>query len=101
MQEFDLPSIFPSEILPSLENYLQNPKASSSSDMQLSLALRNFDTRDEQLVILSEIKEGELFQTRNGRLFLKGPQQRKRFRCKEVKTGRLYLFNPISEVKLA
>ena len=36
--------------------------------------------------------------TRNKRVFVKGAKQRKRIKCRELKTGRLYLFSPIAEV---
>lgn len=98
MSSFDMESLFPKELLPSIQKYLQNPKASSSSDLQLSLALRHYDPGYESSVVLSDIKMDTLFVTRNGRTFIKGARQRKRYKCKEVKTGRLYLFNPITEV---
>ena len=98
MTNFDMSSIFPKELLPKIENYLQNPKASSGSDVQLSLALRNYDRDHVHSVVLSEIVIDNQFTTGNGRTFIKGHKLRKRFKCKEVNTGRLYLFNPITEV---
>ena len=35
----------------------------------------------------------------NGRVFEKGERLRKRFRCTEKKTGLVYLFSPVYEVK--
>ncbi|MBL4657760.1 MAG: SprT-like domain-containing protein [Flavobacteriales bacterium] len=98
MSSFEMDAVFPEDLVSSLQNYLKNPKASSSSDLQLSLALRNYDLADDRLVVLSDLKLNSPFSTRNGRKFIKGPKQRKRYKCKEIGSGRLYLFNPISEV---
>lgn len=98
MQEFDMSTVFPDQLLPSIVNYLKNPKASSGADLQLSLALRNYNLAPEHGLLISEIKIDAVFMTKNGRTFIRGPKQRKRYKCKEVKSGRLYLFNPITEV---
>jgi hypothetical protein len=98
MAEFNLTSIFPDILLPKIESYMANPKASSSSDISLSLALREFDATKVNHVVLSQIEEGAIFNTRNGRAFVRGARQKKRIKCKELKTGRLYLFSPIAEV---
>jgi len=34
------------------------------------------------------------------RVFKKGEKLRKRFKCTEVKTGRVYLFSPVYEVEI-
>jgi len=98
MAQFDLPSVFPAALLPAIENYMHNPKASSSSDTSLSLALRAYDEQNNASVVISEIQMNAHFTTHNGRVFIKGPKQRKRYKCKELATQRLYLFNPITEV---
>jgi hypothetical protein len=48
---------------------------------------------------VEQLQEGQVFDIGEGRLFKKGKQLRKRFQCIEVKTGRVYLFSPIYEVK--
>ena len=98
MSEFDMPVVFPEDLISKIETYMGNPKASSSSDVQLSLAFRNYDAQSDDSVVLSDISIDTLFVTLSGRIFLKGPRQRKRYKCKEVKSGRLYLFSPITEV---
>jgi hypothetical protein len=35
-----------------------------------------------------------------GRLFEKGERIRTRYNCKEIKSGRIYLFNPLAEVEV-
>ena len=98
MAQFDVPSVFPVALLPAIEHYMRNPKASSCSDLSLSLALREYDEQNEASVVISEIQMNAHFHTQNGRTFIKGPKQRTRYKCKELATQRLYLFNPITEV---
>ena len=37
--------------------------------------------------------------TKDGKIFRKGEKIRKRFRCEEVKTRKIYLFSPVYEVE--
>jgi len=41
-----------------------------------------------------------LFKIDDGKIFRKGEKQRKRFKCEEVRTGKIYLFSPVYEVEL-
>ena len=41
-----------------------------------------------------------VFKIKDGRVFRKGEQLRKRFKCVEVSTKRVYLFSPVAEVEL-
>ncbi len=99
MLPFLNPDIFPNEILPLLAHHFKNPKASSDSDVKLSLALKKFDVPNDKTYIF-EIPIGSTFKLYNGRLFKMGKKRTKRFECTEIKTGRLYLFNPNAEVEL-
>lgn len=99
MLPFLNPEIFPNDLLPLLAKHFKNPKASSDTDVSLALALKQFDeTNDKTLVF--EIPLGKTFKLYNGKIFVKGKQRRKRFECVEVKSGKLYLFNPNAEVEL-
>lgn len=99
MLPFLNPDVFPNEILPLLAHHFKNPKASSDSDVKLSLALKKFDVPNDKTYIF-EIPIGSTFKLYNGRLFKMGKKRTKRFECTEIKTGRLYLFNPNAEVEL-
>ena len=44
------------------------------------------------------INEGEEFKLSNGRLFIRGPKLRKRYRCIEKHTKKVYLFHPLADV---
>ena len=97
MNSFLKPEIFPSDVIIALRKYMNNPAASSCSDLQLLRVLKNYDDR-QHTVLLEELTEGTTFSYNQNRLFVKGEQVRKRFKCKELKTNRLYLFNPLTEV---
>ena len=91
------PIYFPESILRPLSLYIKKPKAATCSDINLSLVLRDYDSKKK--LIISEIKEGDLFQIHNGRSFIKGSLLRKRFKCVEKETKRVYLFSPLTVVK--
>jgi len=98
MLPFLRPEIFPSTLLPLLANHFRNPKASSSTDANLSIALKRFDQPGEGS-LLYELPLGSIFCIKNGRTFKKGPRNVKRYQCVEIGTGRLYLFQPNAEVQ--
>ena len=99
MLPFLNPDIFPTTLLPLLANHFKNPKASSDTDMKLALALKQFDQPNNKTYIF-EVPYGSCFKLYNGKVFKRGNKRVKRYECVEVKTGRLYLFNPNAEVEL-
>jgi hypothetical protein len=99
MLPFLNPDIFPETLLPLLANHFKNPKASSDTDQQLSLALKQFDETND-LHFVFEVPLGKEFKLYNGKIFRKGAKRVKRVECIEIKTGRTYLFNPNAEVEL-
>jgi hypothetical protein len=94
------PEVFPSNLLPLLANHFRNPKASSSTDARLSVALKSFDEQQSENSYVFEIPIGSIFRIYNGKLFKKGNRRIKRYECIEIKTGKLYLFQPNAEVEL-
>lgn len=99
MLPFLNPDIFPMELLPMLAKHFKNPKASSDSDTKLALALKQFDAPNDKTYIF-DVPLGTLFKLYNGRVFKMGPLRVKRYECLEIRTGKLYLFNPNAEVEL-
>lgn len=93
------PDVFPNHLLPLLARHFRNPKASSDTDATLSLALKEFDDKSDKNYIF-EVPYGATFRIHNGRVFKKGAQRIKRFECREIITGKIYLFNPNAEVEL-
>ncbi|SDM03036.1 SprT-like domain-containing protein [Kriegella aquimaris] len=94
------PEIFPNQLLPLLARHFKNPKASSSTDARLSIALQQFDVQHTDKTYVFQIPSGSIFRIYNGKLFKKGNKRVKRYECVEVTTGRLYLFQPNAEVEL-
>ena len=86
------PNIFPSDVLKPLAFYAKNPKASTDSDLQLSLILNKFDK--EKVKYVFQLKNGSEFKIHNGKKFKLIRKIRKRYECKDLLTKKLYLFNP-------
>ncbi len=99
MLPFLNPEVFPDHLLPLLAKHFKNPKASSDTDVDLALALKQFDKLNNKTYIF-EVPIGSTFKLYNGKIFKMGQKRVKRFECIEVKTGKLYLFNPNAEVEI-
>jgi len=93
MQPFISMNVFPPEIEMAMVSYFEDPKATASGDSRLQRLFQAFDPPGDNIRI-TDIPEGEFFMTGSGRVFLKMDRLRKRYRCKCVKTRRLYLFSP-------
>ena len=98
MLPFLQPAIYPEELLPYLANYLKNPKASTGSDVNLTLALKQYDEMSGKSFIF-ELPLGSIF-TFNNKSFKKGIKRRTRFECVELSSNKNYLFNQNAEVKV-
>jgi len=96
MQPFLREDVFPQDILPILKRHMQSPKSATVRDESLMRVLRNYDAPTEH-VLLEQLTVGDHF-VLNGRPFVKGEKLRKRFRCEEKDTGRVYLVSGIAEV---
>ncbi|RKS44915.1 SprT-like family protein [Gillisia mitskevichiae] len=99
MLPFIRPEIYPIQLLPLIAKHFKNPKASSDTDAQLSVALKSFDPENDKNYIF-ELPLGGVFRIYNGKVFKKGEKRRKRYECVEMDTGRIYLFQPNAEVEL-
>ena len=99
MAPFINPEIFPNHLLPLLAKHFKNPKATSDTDVKLALALKQYDAPNDKSFIF-DVPYGQKFKLYNGKVFKMGSQRRKRYECVEVRTGRIYLFNPNAEVEI-
>ena len=99
LSAFSEKQIFPPDIKRALQQSLVNPAASSCAEEGLMRVLRTYDVRRSGLVLIEELLPGESFATREGRIFRRGEKLRKRYRCTEVRTGLVYLFSALYEVK--
>lgn len=84
------PDVFPDDIMLELLRHMDNPKASSYADADLTRVLRRYDADADRYATLSEIPEGSIFRFQ-GKYFKKGKLRRTRVLCHEMKTRRLYL----------
>ncbi|MEM9142724.1 MAG: SprT-like domain-containing protein [Bacteroidota bacterium] len=100
MLPFLRPEIFPSRLLPLLARHFKNPKASSDTDAQLAIALKQFDPDHENKTYIFQLPLGSVFRIYNGKMFKKGNKRIKRYECVELATGKVYLFQPNAEVCL-
>jgi SprT protein len=82
--------VFPEPILEVLNRHMENPKASSFADAELTKTIRSFDRHADQYTALSDIPEGSIFNFQ-GRFFKKGKLKRTRVLCKELKSKKNYL----------
>jgi SprT protein len=98
MLPFINPEIYPKEILPYLAKYLQNPKASTDADVNLSLALKGFSA-DSGKHFIFDIPFGNLFIFKNT-IYKRGNKRRTRYECLEMRTKKVYLFNQNVEVQI-
>lgn len=107
LQQFVTKRIFPADIETELIRSLKNPAASSCAEVGLLRVLRKYDAKESSVrtatgghhCLLEELIPDSLFRISDGRIFEKGAKLRKRFKCKEVKTGKFYLFSPVYEVE--
>jgi len=98
MLPFVSPDIYPYEALPFLAKYLINPKASTDTDVKLSLALKQFDKKTD-LNYIFEIPLESKFRY-NNKVFVRGEKRRTRYECVEVYSNKKYLFHQNAEVGL-
>lgn len=92
--------IFPADIEAELMRSLQNPAASTCAEDGLLRILRRYDAKENNHRLVEEIPLLALFRTGDGRVFQKKEKLRKRFKCIEVASKKVYLFSPVYEVEL-
>ena len=98
MLPFLHPEIYPQEILSPLANYLKNPKASTDSDVKLSLALKGNQAESGKNFIFA-LPLGAVFLFKNKK-YRKGKKRKTRYECLQLDTHRLYVFSQNAEVTI-
>lgn len=96
MLPFVRPEVYPNQILPLLAKYLLNAKASTDSDQQLSIALKQEPISSDKNYIF-ELKIGYTFEFKN-RKFKLLEKRRTRSLCLDLGTEKKYLIHLNSEV---
>ena len=100
MQPFYEKDIFPPDVKQAIINYLDNPAASSCSDLNLYRSLRKYDALKEAVHTVEKLPLNSLFKLKDGRVFRKEEKLRKRYKCIEISSKRIYLFSPVAEVEV-
>ncbi|MGJ1362988.1 SprT-like domain-containing protein [Sphingobacterium spiritivorum] len=98
MEPFLKLHIFPEKILHAVIKYLNNPAASSCTDLHLFRTLKEYDSAQSPVITVEMLNQDDLFSMKNGRVFQRKERIRKRYRCVEVSTNRIYLFHPVAEI---
>ncbi|HMT29486.1 MAG TPA: SprT-like domain-containing protein [Bacteroidia bacterium] len=91
--------IFPKDLVVAINGYMNNPAASSCSDIHLMRTLAKYDKRDDRWKLLEEIALNTPFRIRSGREFVKGELLNKNFCCTCMKSKHKYVINPLTEVQ--
>lgn len=98
LNEFIPKKIFPKDIERSLLISVKDPAATTCAEPHLTRALKKYDIKKDGFCFIEELPEGSLFKINSGAVFKKGERIRKRFKCVEVATKKIYLFSPVYEV---
>ena len=100
LAQFIQTKVFPVDIENELLATLHNPGASSCAEEGLMRVLKNYDPKNEKLIMVEQIPLQTLFKLKDGRVFKKGDRLRKRYKCEEIATKRFFLFSPVYEVEV-
>jgi SprT protein len=90
----------PDDVYKSLLAHINGPTASSCSDHTLFQALKKYNPANNGMLLLEALPHGSHFVWRNGQVFEKADKVRKRYRCIDVKTKRIWFFHPMAEIEL-
>lgn len=97
MQGFiDNENIFPEDIKDALVKFFEK---SSRIDTSLVRVLKKYNLHTNETV-LEDLPEGAVFKIYNGIIFQKQKKLRKRFRCKRLDDGKIYLVSPLMTVEI-
>ncbi len=91
---------FPMDIRPQLKKYIANPKASTASDHELFLALRNYDRSPDNAsntLYLRQLSHGKTF-ILNDKKFRMIEKRRTRYLCLELHSNREFLVSGLAQV---
>jgi hypothetical protein len=100
LSQFIEKKVFPDDITQALLRSIHNPSASSCGDTHLLRTLQQYDKKKEGVSRVENLSPGSAFIIKGGRKFILEEKIRTRFKCKEIETGKSYLFNGLYEVKL-
>jgi len=88
---------FPDTLTEAITIHAQNPKASCAADQRLHKLFSSFDTKNNDVTYLSDLKPNSLFLF-NGKCFRKLEMRRTRAVCLNTHNHKKYLISGIAEV---
>ena len=88
-------SIFPTGLISALKKYIEDPAASTCSDEDLLIELKNYDRR--RVPLLKELPDNSKFEL-NNQVFVKGKLVRTRFECTDIHNKSVFLISGLAEV---
>jgi SprT protein len=91
--------VFPTDAANAISNYMLSPTAATCRDEDLYKALKKYDIKKTEHILLEELPEHAIFSVEDGRVFKKGQKLRKFFRCMDMKTNHIYRVSAMMEVK--
>ena len=98
MKPFLEKNVFPPDLQGTIYQHLQNIKASSHADVELTRVLMQFDGNRGTLI--EDLQAGDLFLFKNNRKFQMVEKLRKRYKCVELDSQRIFLFQPLTPVEI-
>lgn len=101
LAQFIEKKVFPDDIEKELQRTLNNPGASTCAEVGLRRILYQYDEKKNGHLLVEQIPDGKTFRISDGREFIKGPKRRTRYVCKEISTGKSFLFSGVYEVVMA
>lgn len=90
---------FPADVEKALFAYLHDPAASTCTDPRLYKALYQYDEHKPGFKLVDDLGINQQFETEDGQLYEIIERLRTRTKCRNLNTGKLYLFQGIVEVK--
>jgi len=90
--------VFPRDIEEALSHTIKNPAASSCGDDKLLRVLHRYDKKPDNACLIEQLESNELFSIKGGRVFRRFERIRTRYKCREERTGKWYLFSGVYEV---
>lgn len=90
---------FPADVEKALFAYLHNPAASTCTDAQLYKALYRYDEHKPGFKLVDDLGVNQYFETEDGQIYQTVEKLRTRTKCRNVDSGKMYLFQGIVEVR--
>lgn len=97
MEQILTEEIFPSDLITILKQSIISSKASSSSDLKLSRALKKYDPHPVENY-LEDLPDNSKFLTSSGITYIKVQKRRTRYLCTNTQNNKQYLFHPLTPV---